>query len=86
MEVQVNAGQLVRAIASQEISEVVERIAKKLGSSVTQLLEQFVQTAPSAKGTLELENSLFVFLLNAGRWGMGLNVNCFSGFRTWLGP
>jgi len=67
MEVQVNAGQLVRAIAGQEISEVVERIAKKFGGSVTQLIEQFVQTAPSAKGTLELENSLFVFLLNAGR-------------------
>lgn len=67
MEVQVNAGQLVRAIASQGISEVVERIAKKLGSSVTQLIEQFVQTVPSAKGTLELENSLFGFLLNAGR-------------------
>ncbi|MCU0714416.1 MAG: hypothetical protein MUC43_20375 [Pirellula sp.] len=67
MKVQVNAGQLVRAIASQQISEVVERIAKKLGSGVTELIEQFVQKAPSAKGTLELENSLFGILLNAGR-------------------
>lgn len=67
MDVQVNAGQLVCAIAGQEISEVVEKLTGKFRVRTTEMLQQFVESTPSASRTFELENGLFVRLRELGR-------------------
>ncbi len=67
MEVQVNAGQLVCAIAGQEISEAVEKLTSEFRTRTTEMLQRFVQSTPSASRTFELENDLFVGLRDLGQ-------------------
>ena len=67
MEVQVNVGRLVCAIAGQEISEAVEELTNDFRTRVTQMIQQFVQSNPSATRTFEFENSLFDCLRSVGR-------------------
>jgi hypothetical protein len=67
MEVQVNAGQLVCAIAGQEVSAAVEKLTDDFRIQATAMIQQFVQSKPSASGTAELENSLFGCLRSLGR-------------------
>jgi len=67
MEVQVNVGKLVCAIASEEISSAVEELTSKFRQGVEELIESFVQSGPSAERTLELEDSLSDQLRSLGR-------------------
>ena len=62
-----NAGHLVCAIAGQEISESVEKLTNEFRIYATEMLQQFVQSAPSASRTFEFENSLFDCLRSVGR-------------------
>ena len=67
MEVQVNAGQLVCAIAGREISVAVEKLTNEFRLQATKIMHQFVHTGPSPSGAAKLENSLFDCLRSLGR-------------------
>lgn len=67
MDVQVNAGELVRAIAVNEISEVVEKLTIAFRTNITQMLHKFVESGASPEKTHELENRLFDHLRTLGR-------------------
>lgn len=67
MEVQVNAGKLVCAIAVEEISQAVEDMTNQFRIQATQMMQHFVQMKPSPSRTFELEEGLFACLRILGR-------------------
>jgi hypothetical protein len=67
MDVQCNAGTLVRAIATGEVSRLVEQLADDFKRKVTAVIDQFLGGEPTPAGTAKLENELFNGLRGLGR-------------------
>jgi hypothetical protein len=67
MEVQVNADELVCAIAVQDISQAVEDLTNQFRIQAAKMIQQFVKSKPSPSRTFELENRLFNCLRDLGR-------------------
>lgn len=67
MDVQLNAGTLVRAIATGEVSQAVDQLTEEFKRSVTDVVEQFLGDEPTPAKTNKLENELFSQLRGLGR-------------------
>jgi hypothetical protein len=67
MDVQVSVGSLVCAIPIEEISQIVQQLTDEFRERVTEIIHDFVQSAPSPDRTYNLENDLSDRLRSVGR-------------------